>query len=475
MSLVNEIPARVLNRGLLHPKRDEPLGSSGRISADSPIARGRPAVMARARHPMQRWPRVAAAMSVAFLTMASFSAARPHFNPTGPDAEAFGAARNYPIGDRHTWNSQPFLVGSSSHFDAIFPVNRVPCAPVPWQFRRAESEPAIQYTFAGKVHTLAEYLGHFPVTGILLLQGDTILLERYQYGRTDRDRFLSASMSKSIMALLVGIAVGEGRIRSLADRAAEYVPGLAGSPYGDTPLGALLTMSSGVEFDPYVNGVKGDRRTQRLIDGMFTPLADPGALLAECRRAVPPASHFDYSSGDNETVGLVLRRTTGNSLSAYLSEKVWREIGTEAEATWWVDTSGQEFPSSGFSAVLRDYARLGRLLAYDGAWNGRQIVPREFLLAATSHRMADHHLAPGTVTPYYGYGYQMWIFPGPERMFVLRGANSQYVFVDPQSKLVLVQTAVKSEGPDSENGKSECLALWLALVRQFGGQQVNSP
>lgn len=403
------------------------------------------------------------------LTMTAIPA-QPRFNPSGPEADRFGADRNYPVGDRHTWRETPYLVGSFSRFDTIFPVNHVACSPTPWDFLRAAKEPDIRYEFGGKRHTLDDYLAHFPVAGILLLQGETILLERYQYGRTDADRFTSASLSKSIMALLVGIALGEGRIQSLEDNASRYVPELKDTLYGETSLRALLQMSSGVEFDERVNGAKSDSGTRQLMDGMFTPQANPIALLAACkRRAFPAGTHFDYSSGDNEATGIVLRRATGKSLSEYLSEKVWQPIGAEADATWWVDTSGQEFPSSGFNAVLRDYARLGRLLAHDGAWNGRQIVSKSFLVEATTHRPEDTQLAPGTVTPYYGYGYQFWIFPGHTRMFVLRGMNGQYVFVDRQSKLVLVQTAVRSEGPNSENGNSECMALWLAIIRQFGG------
>ncbi|MDB6094699.1 MAG: hypothetical protein JWM32_2261 [Verrucomicrobia bacterium] len=393
----------------------------------------------------------------------------PAFQPSGPDAAAFGEAGHYPVGDRSTWQQKPFLVGSYSHYASIFPSHRVPHAAVPWNFSRSEKPPAITYEFKGHTYTLEQYLAHFPVTGILLLKGDTILLERYQYGRTDADTFMSASMAKSIMSLLVGVAVGDGKINSLSDHASRYAPGLKDTLYGETSLRALLQMSSGIEFEPMVNGVKGNTNTFKLIDGMFDPSADPLALLAASnRRAFPMGTHFDYSSGDNETTGFVLQRATGKTLSEYLAEKIWQPIGAEADAWWWANPAGQEFPSSGFNAVLRDYARIGRLLANDGNWNGRQLVPKSYLLEATTHRAEDRQVAPGVATPYYGYGYQFWIFPGERRMFVMRGANSQYVFVDPVSKLVLTQTGVHSEGSDSENGNSECMALWLALVKQFG-------
>lgn len=413
---------------------------------------------------------LAIATAMILQTMTAVASPEPRFNPSGPEAELFGAADGFPVGDRYSWRETRFLVGSYSRYDTIFPSNRVKRAATSWKFQRAEREPEIRYDFSGGRHTLDDYLAHFPVTGILLLHRDTILLERYQYGRTDTDRFTSASMAKSILSLLAGIAAGEGHVRSLGDHVDRYVPELQGTLYGETSLDALLKMSSGIEFEATVNGVKSSAGTDRLMDGMFTAGADPVALLAACRRrAYPVGTHFDYSSGDNEATGIALRRATGKSLADYLSEKIWQPIGAEADATWWVDTSGQELPAMGFNATVRDYARLGRLLAHDGAWDGRQLVPREYLVKATTNDPQDGYLAPGVVTPYYGYGHQFWIFPGKERMFVLRGTNSQYIFVDPRSKLVLVQTAVRSEAPNAENGKSETLALWLALVRQFGG------
>ncbi len=394
-------------------------------------------------------------------------AAGPTFDPSGADASTYGEAEGYPVGNRDTWGTNPYVVGSYSHFENIFPTNLAAKAATPWNFKRAAAEPAIRFEFHGKTQSLDDYLAHFPVTGLLLLQGDTILLERYRYGRNEAHRFASQSIAKSVMALLAGVAIDEGHIHSVDDKASAYLPALKDTLYGETPLRVLLQMSSGIMFDEKVDGQPTG--TTQLFKGQFSPGANPTAVLAAAnRRAAPTGTRFRYSSGDNETAGLVLRAATGKSLSAYLSEKIWQPIGAEADATWATDTSGQEFPFYGFNAVLRDYARLGRLLANDGAWEGRQIISRQFLLDATTNRATDRHLRPGGPSPYYGYGYQIWIFPGERRMFVLRGANSQYVFVDPLSKLVLVQTAVRSEGPDSENGKSESMALWLGIVKELG-------
>src|SRR5262249_26470518 len=110
----------------------------------------------------------------------------------------------------------------------------------------------------------------------------------------------------------------------------------------------------------------------------------------------------------------------------------------EAGATWLIDASGQEATYCCMNAVLRDYARLGLLLAHDGNWRGRQIIPAAWVLAATTVDLDRPHLWPGTATEYEGYGYQTWIIPGERRTFMLWGANGQRIYVDPQSKLVMV-------------------------------------
>ena len=110
------------------------------------------------------------------------------------------------------------------------------------------AEPGITWRFQDADLTLDDYLARTPTTGLLIARGDTILVERYQYGRTDRHRFTSWSMAKTVTAMLVGIAIAEGHIRSVDDLAAAYVPELAGTEYGRTSLRHLLQMSSGVRF-----------------------------------------------------------------------------------------------------------------------------------------------------------------------------------------------------------------------------------
>jgi CubicO group peptidase (beta-lactamase class C family) len=119
--------------------------------------------------------------------------------------------------------------------------------------------------------------------------------------------------------------------------------------------------------------------------------------------------------------------------------------------------------------VLRDYGRLGILLANDGALDGRQIVPKDYLLDATDWRRQPEAFAPRKATPYFGYGYQFWLFPGEKRRFALLGVYGQSIFVDPELKLVMVITAAaKNASVGKEPLARERDALWRGVVARYG-------
>jgi CubicO group peptidase (beta-lactamase class C family) len=190
----------------------------------------------------------------------------PRFAQGGPDAEDYGASDGYPIGARGACQHLAFLVGCQSHFDQVYEGRLVRRATTHSPLARAALEPAVRYEYQGQTFTLDHYLARNPATGLLVARGDTILIERYQYARHDRHRFTSWSMAKTVTAMLTGIAIGEGHIRSVDDPAAAYVPALAGTEYGRTSLRHLLQMSSGVRF---VEEYTGKDDITRLSDDTY--------------------------------------------------------------------------------------------------------------------------------------------------------------------------------------------------------------
>ena len=337
-------------------------------------------------------------------------------------------------------------------------------ANTPWSFERSPAD--ITYRYKGKQYSVADYVARNPVTGLLIAKDDQILCEYYQYGRTDHERLASQSMAKSITGLLIGIAVAEGAIKSVDDTTETYVPEFKGSEYGRTSIRDLLHMSSGVEFGEEAEHSRDlNQLWLDLMGGYVSSYAGVakgtlGGILRFNQRTAPPGTRFYYASIEADVLGVVLRRAVGRSASDYLQNKIWQPIGAEANASWLVDAQNFELAHGFFNAVLRDYARLGRLLAHDGAWNGRQIIPAQWMVDATTVRDSDAYLAPGKADPTFGYGYLLWLLPWAKRQFALFGAYGQRICVDPASRLVLVQTAV-DDGP-------ELWSLWPAIVRQFG-------
>lgn len=397
------------------------------------------------------------------------AADQPIFSPVGPNAALYGVADQYPVPGfiEARLRGNPFAaryrVGAFSHADGIYRTRTVGRASSAWSFKRRPEH--IRYRHDGRPSSVDDYLARNPVTGLLIAADDAIICERYQYGRTDRDRMLSQSMVKSITGLLAGIAVGEGAIRSVQDEAQAYVPGFSGFQYGRTRIQDLLHMASGVDFGEEREGGRDLERLWRdMVTGSFFGLGPAKGTIASLvqfnQRAAPAGTRFHYASIEPDVLGVVIRQATQASLSDYLGEKIWRPIGTEADAAWALDAEGAEIAHFGFNAVLRDYARLGRLLAWDGAWNGRQIIPAQWMIDATTVSLADAYLAPGRATPWLGYGYLVWLLPGPRRQFAFLGSNGQRLCVDPAAKLVMVQTALEDT--------PEFWRLWAAVVAQFG-------
>jgi CubicO group peptidase (beta-lactamase class C family) len=190
--------------------------------------------------------------------------------------------------------------------------------------------------------------------GLLILKGDTILVERYQYDRTPAHRMTSFSMAKTVVAMLVGHRLG-GRQHQVARRPCAAIRGRTrGTPYGETPIRHLLTMSSGVRFSETYSG-SDDVAT--LAQLSFLGESEGGAATVSPfrTRERPPGQKFSYSSGDSQVLGLVLRAATGKPLADYLSEKIWKPMGAESDASWMIDKGGFR---SGLCGDQRDRARL---------------------------------------------------------------------------------------------------------------------
>ena len=395
------------------------------------------------------------------------SATAIRMNAGGPNLQDYtNGLGQYPRATPQTWWQPAYSVDAFSRMDEIFSARTVRRAETPSLWRRAAAEPPIQWQIppqrGGGRANLDGYLSRNPTTGLLVAVGDTIHVERYQYARNETHRFISFSMAKTICALLIGLAVQDGAIASIEDLAEKYVPGLKGSEYGRTPIRHLLTMSSGVQFREDYDGVDDSAKLSRAI---LAGQGGTGAVRQFNTRDVAPGTRWYYASAESQVLGLVLTGALKRPIAEYLSERIWQPIGAEADASWVIDRTGQENTSSNFNAVLRDYARLGMLLANggkigDGKGGERQVIPADWLRDMTRMHFNSNHTGR-----WFGYGFQTWIFPENDGSFAFLGVRGQTIFVDPARRLVMVHTAVRPDARDA--GGAETTALWRGLRQYF--------
>ena len=395
-----------------------------------------------------------------------------------PDEAWLGQSGNYPIGNAGNWYQNPFRVGSWSAMD------QVPGVKVRYVAKSAQSQPlppllnppAIRYSFEGRSYKLADYLERRRATGLLILKDGQIVAEHYRYGRKDDARFISFSMAKSVTSMLVGVAASRGLLK-LEDKAETHVPALAGSAYGATPLQQLLRMSSGLRFTERYDGNDDIARLSRAVGGRPGAGSVIDVLSSVEARHSQPGEKFVYASAETEVLGRVLAAATGRNLAELTQDWLWQPMGAEHDAFWQVGADGQEQAYGGFNASLRDWGRLGLLLAQDGrrgpANQPVQVLPQDYLLDATSAERQPAAFRPRAATPFFGYGYQFWLLPGPSRAFTLQGIHGQMIYVWPAGNLVLVQTAVYEAASAQSGGEAlkpylELGALWQATVQALG-------
>ncbi len=372
-----------------------------------------------------------------------------------PDEAGYGAAEGYPVGTRLNWFQKPFLVGSFSAMDRIFPVRAVRAGGVPRALPSAEKP----FDWPG----IAQYLAEHPATGLLIVKDGRILAEHYQYGRKPEDRFTSFSMAKTLVGLAVGAAIADGRIESIDDPVDKYEPALTASAWRGVAIRHVLNMATGVRFDETYDSPNTD------IARLSRPWTRAeGTLLSELRsltaRDGGAGDRFKYVSANTQVLAHVLAKATGKPVSDYIGERLWALMGAEADAAWIIDPGGMEAGYCCLSARLRDYARLGLLMQDDGVIDGKRLLPAGWIESATTVRLQDGHLQPRRATPYFGYGYQTWVFPD-QLGFALLGVRGQAVFVHPPLKLVMVQTAVWTKSSDPELARARD-RFWRSLIDQ---------
>lgn len=278
-----------------------------------------------------------------------------------------------------------------------------------------------------KVHTNFDSLIESSKTvAFLIIQNDSLKYERY-FKKYDQSSIVSSfSMAKSVTSILIGRAIEDGFIQSVNEPITKYIPELSKNGFDSVTIEHLLQMTSGLKFN----------------EGYYNPFGDAATFyygtnlrksISKMELEVPPGQRTEYVSGNTQLLGLILERALkGKTISAYLEEKIWMPLGMEYDASWSTDRrkNGLEKTFCCLNARARDFAKIGRLYLNKGNWNGKQLVPEEWVINSTKRDLSNGSAGY--------YQYQWWILNGTGD-FMAQGILGQYIFVSPEKNLVIVR------------------------------------
>jgi len=267
----------------------------------------------------------------------------------------------------------------------------------------------------------------------LVFQDGKLLYEKYWDGYTPKTLSGSFSAAKSMISLLIGIALDEGKIKSLEEPVGNYVPHFKEAGLEKVRIKDLLTMSSGTTY-------KESDKSYFSMNAYGYYGDDEEYMVNKMAFKEPAGVHWDYRSGDTQVLGLIVEKVFGQNISTLVSERFLKPMGAEEDALWLLDGDKKhEKAFCCFNGVARDYARFGELVLHNGNWKGKQIVSEKYVKEATTP--ASYLKDPtenGNPVDFYGYQYWMVNEQGHDIVFQ-NGLFGQYVYVIRDKNAVVVR------------------------------------
>ena len=291
---------------------------------------------------------------------------------------------------------------------------------------------------AGRVRGLEEWLEETSTTSLLVLDGGSVVHEWYADGLGPDTLFLGASMTKSVLAHLVGRAVRDGTL-ALTDPVTAHVPELLGTGYGGASVLDVITMTTGVDWvedhrDP-------DSLASRLL-GCFALGTESRALLSSVRPGVAPGTRFSYCTADSQVLDWVRERATGRAYAEDLA-RLWEELGCTNDAAVAVDGAEVAMAGGGLAATARDWAKVARLAVAGATDRGESLLDPDWVQAAArpAYPFLGVGRLPSSITTHAGFGYHWWPMDGTGRRLTADGSRGQFACADRSTGAVVVKTS----------------------------------
>lgn len=331
----------------------------------------------------------------------------------------------------------------------------------------------LRFTNEGRAATIESWLADTFTDGLLVLARGRIVYERYREGFLPETTHICQSVTKSVVGDLVGCLVAEGRLDPEAE-VARYLPELGRSGYAGARLRHLLDMQTGIRFiedyyDPQSHSTKLD------IACGWAPRTRPEdprsiyELLGSLEREGEHGRVFTYRSADTDALAWAAERVTGRHLAELVGERIWSKLGTEHEAYLCLDGVGTALADGGLCVSLRDLGRFAEMHRNLGFFNGRQVVPVEWVRQSRAGETAKFLQEPfRSQMPNGAYRNQWWVAEPAREIHLGRGIYGQMIYIDPAAELTAVKFSSwpKPTMPEHVGATLRAFAAVAAAVRR---------
>jgi len=368
---------------------------------------------------------------------------------------------------RRHWIDAGINVLTLHNIDQVFATRRVENSDAHWELPRAAAPLDFSYEFGGSSHPADDIMQRTFTNALVIIRHGKIVHESYRNQTSENSHFVSFSMAKSVTSLLIGIAIERGQIHGVDDPITTYVPELRNSAYDGVTLRQALDMRSGADYVERYDNDRPNLLATAFEEAFVSNRANFADFARTMKRAYPPGEHYSYSTFETGVLGWVLERATGQSISAFMSEQLWKPAGMESYGYWMIDgpgDSGREFSGGGFNAIARDYARLGLLMLREGKAAQRQVVPRSWVSEIAGPAA---HAPAFAVDPAFGYHYQWWPLRDSSA-YMASGLLGHCIYVDPASDTVVVK--LSSFPPGNADAGEETTAFLRAVSKWQPGK-----
>jgi CubicO group peptidase (beta-lactamase class C family) len=258
------------------------------------------------------------------------------------------------------------------------------------------------------------------IHSMLIIRNGKLIAEAYSRDKKERNQYHPIqSATKSITSLLVGIAIDQGYIDSVGQTVYHFIPEYFDSDTRkrEITIHHVLTMETGLDFD-------NDKHTAELFNSKGSSLA----YVLHQNLIFLPGTDWYYGDGNPQLLSGIIQRTTGKTEEQFARENLFTPLGIH-NYLWEKHSDGLSFGAFGLWLRPRDMAKLGKMMAQNGVWNGEQIVSEDWV--AESTKLQTSHQT-------YSYYWYPWEEVGA---FYAEGHGGQLIYVVPGEQLVVVITA----------------------------------